>query len=156
MKGVTMQAGFKVLDAQTTSSVTAPCCLHTSFSWIGSTPCYQFSSAGTPCPGTSNILWSPRKSRLYLHSNLILLRHFLSWGSLLCDDFSLCQVDMKLSRAEDIILMLECKGSWFPCSLMQLCCCDWDQWGFGKFSDLKEAWKMFSSKERERERVLSY
>jgi len=45
--------------------------------------------------------------------NPILWRHFLHWESLLSDDFSLCQVDIKLSAQKSLALILSTK--WLVC-----------------------------------------
>jgi hypothetical protein len=43
-----------------------------------------------------------------LSYSLILWRHFLTWGSLLSDDFSLCQADIKLSSTGPFLTCLVC------------------------------------------------
>jgi hypothetical protein len=41
-----------------------------------------------------------KKMLYWLASSLVLWRYFLNWGSLLSDDISVCQVDIKLSSTD--------------------------------------------------------
>jgi hypothetical protein len=47
----------------------------------------------------------------------LILRHFLSWGSVSSDDFSVCQVDLRLPSASSAVIWLTLftKSPWIPC-----------------------------------------
>jgi hypothetical protein len=58
------------------------------------------------------------KKMLYIAYGLMLWRHFLSWGSLLSDNSSLCQVDIKLASTPSISFQALCgisHGTWGTC-----------------------------------------